>query len=56
LQRQLRRLEVGIHRTRSGEVWQTHRAPRELEELFDSLDLKLPPRYLAIPAVGRPPA
>jgi len=56
LQRQLRRLEVGIHRTRSGEVWQTNRAPQELEELFDSLDLKLPPRYLAIPAVGRPAA
>jgi len=56
LQRRLRRLEVGIHRTRSGEVWQTNRATQEVQELFDSLDLKLPPRYLAIPAVGRPAA
>ncbi len=56
LQRHLRRLEVGIHRTRSGEVWQTNRATNELEELFASLDLKLPPRYLAIPDVGRPAA
>lgn len=56
LQRRLRQLEVGIHRTRSGEVWQTNRASQELEKLFDSLDLKLPPRYLTIPAVGRPAA
>lgn len=56
LQRSLRRLEVGIHRTRSGEVWQTNRATPELAELFASLDLKLPPRYLALPAVGRPAA
>ena len=56
LQRSLRRLEVGIHRTRSGDVWQTNRATPELAELFASLDLKLPPRYLALPAVGRPAA
>jgi len=56
LQRPLQRLEVGIHRTRSGEVWQTNRATNELKELFDSLDLKLPRRYLAIPAIGRPAA
>lgn len=56
LQRRLQRLEVGIHRTRSGEVWQTNPATNELKELFDSLDLKLPSRYLAIPAIGRPAA
>jgi len=56
LQRHLRRLEVGIHRTRSGEVWQTNRATDGLEKLFGTLDLKLPPRYLAIPAVRGPAA
>jgi hypothetical protein len=54
LQRHLQRLEIGIHHTRSGEVWQTNRITNELEELFGALDLKLPPRYLAIPAIQRP--
>lgn len=49
IHRQLRRLEVGIHQTRSGEVRQTNRPTDDLERLFDTLDLKLPPRYLAIP-------
>ena len=53
IHRQLRRLEVGIHQTRSGEVWQTNRPTDDLERLFDTLDFKLPPRYLAIP-VFRP--
>jgi hypothetical protein len=56
LQRHLQQLEVGIHRTRSGEIWQTNPVTRELKELFVSLDLKLPPRYLAIPAIQRPAA
>ena len=51
IHRQLRRLEVGIHQTRSGEVWQTNRPTDDLERLFDTLDLKLPPRYLAIPVL-----
>ena len=51
IHQQLRRLEVGIHQTRSGEVWQTNRPTDDLERLFDTLDLKLPPRYLAIPVL-----
>ena len=49
IHRQLRRLEVGIHQTRSGEVWQANRPTDDLLRLFHTLDLKLPPRYLAIP-------
>lgn len=51
IHQQLRRLEVGIHQTRSGEVWQTSRPTDDLKRLFDTLDLKLPPRYLAIPVL-----
>ena len=51
IHRQLRQLEVGIHQTRSGEVRQTNRPTDDLERLFDTLDLKLPPRYLAIPVL-----
>ncbi|MFH1609030.1 MAG: IS1634 family transposase [Candidatus Bipolaricaulota bacterium] len=56
MQQQLERLEVGIHHTRSGEVWQTNRPTEELEGLFQTLDLKLPPRYLAIPVLRQPSA
>lgn len=54
MRQHLRRLEVGIHQTRSGEVWQSNRATEELEGLFQTLGLKLPPRYLAIPTLGLP--
>jgi transposase len=53
---ELGKLEVGIHRTRSGEVWQTNRPTGELEALFKALELKLPPRYLALPALRHRPA
>jgi len=56
MQQELGRLEVGIHRTRSGEVWQRNHPTEELEALFKALELKLPPRYLAIPTPQRQPA
>lgn len=56
MRQHLRRLEVGIHQTRTGEVWQSNRPTEELEGLFQALKLKLPPRYLAIPTVGQPVA
>jgi len=55
MRRHLRRLEVGIHKTRTGEVWQSNRPTEELAELFGALGLKLPPRYLAIPTAGATP-
>lgn len=56
MRRELAKLEVGLHRTRSGEVWQRNHPTEELEALFKALELKLPPRYLAIPTPQRQPA
>lgn len=42
-------LEVGIHRTRHGEVCQTNRITQEQKALFETLQIKPPGRYLAIP-------
>jgi len=55
MRRHLRRLEVGIHQTRTGEVWQTNRPTEMLEDLFQALGIKLPPRYLAIHTHGATP-
>ncbi|HBK61774.1 MAG TPA: hypothetical protein DDZ84_13450 [Firmicutes bacterium] len=45
----LDKLQVGIHRTRSGEVWQANNPNDELNELFETLRLKIPPRILSLP-------
>jgi hypothetical protein len=50
MKQELGKLEVGIHRTRSGEVWQTNPASGGQKELFQRLDLKPPPRYYRIPS------
>jgi len=49
LRRVLDRLQVGIHQTKLGEVWQTSRMDKELTELFETLKIKAQPRFLAIP-------
>ncbi len=56
LRRVLDRLQVGIHQTRHGEVWQTSRLDKEHAELFDTLKIKAPPRFLAIPRPLKDPA
>jgi len=45
----LDKLQVGIHRTRAGEVWQANNPSDELKELFERLKLKIPPRTLSLP-------
>lgn len=35
-------LQVGIHRTRAGEVWQASNPSDDLKELFEGLRLKVP--------------
>jgi len=56
MKKELATLEVGIHRTRSGEVWQTSPVSASVKELFQTLQLKTPARYLQIPSVKRKPA
>lgn len=55
MRRHLRRLEVGIHQTRTGEVWQSNRPTEELTAMFQTLGIKLPPRYIAIHPAGTTP-
>lgn len=55
LRRVLDRLQVGIHQTKHGEVWQTSRMDKEHIELFETLKIKAPPRFLAIPRLLKDP-
>lgn len=41
-------LQVGIYRTRQGEVWQANKPSDDLKELFEKLKLKVPPRILSL--------
>lgn len=43
-------LQLGTHRTRSGEVWQTSVMRAELRELMASLKVTPPPKYIQITA------
>jgi len=49
IKKDLDKLQVGIHRTRAGEVWQSNNPSDRLKELFEALKLKLPPRILSLP-------
>lgn len=42
-------LQVGIHRTQAGEVWQTNPLTQTQKALFSALKLTPPPRYYALP-------
>ena len=44
----LSKLKVGIHRTQSGEVWQTTPVTEEQKAIFSALQAEPPPRYLSI--------
>lgn len=50
LRAELSRLMVGVHQTAHGEIWQTSRPTTEQEAFYAAVQLKLPPRNLAIPA------
>jgi transposase len=46
-------LQIGIHRTADGEVWQTNPLRSAVKQLLDRLKIKPPPRFYAIkPADG----
>ena len=49
IKKDLDKLQVGIHRTRAGEVWQSNDPSDRLKELFEALKLRLPPRILSLP-------
>ncbi len=48
MKRTLSTLHVGGHRTRFGEVWQTNPVDEGQKKLFETLQLKPPPRYYSI--------
>lgn len=39
-------LQVGVHRTHEGEVWQAGNIKPEVSQLFEQLKVKLPPKFL----------
>lgn len=41
-------IQVGIHSTDAGEIWQTSPVNKEAKGLFEALDLKLPPKIYAL--------
>jgi len=43
-------LKAGIHRTASGEAWQTSPLKAEVKSLLERLKLKVPPRCYAMKA------
>lgn len=53
MKKALATLQVGIHRMRAGEVWQTSPMSAENQALFETLRLSCPPRYLKLPAPKR---
>jgi hypothetical protein len=46
-------IDVGRHRTANGEVWQVRPLRTEQKDLFQTLHLDIPPRYLKIQALNR---
>ncbi len=54
IKKALDKLQVGIHRTRAGEVWQANNPNAELKELFERLKLKIPPKTLSLPRPSGP--
>ena len=44
----LSRLKAGIHRTQSGEVWQSTPVTDEQKGIFSALQVEPPPRYLSV--------
>ncbi len=46
-------LQLGMHRTPSGEIWQTNKATEEFKAVMDRLKLNLPPRYFRLPTTTK---
>ncbi|MGE5578183.1 MAG: transposase, partial [Syntrophothermus sp.] len=53
MKKTLSTLQVGGHRTHSGEVWQTNPVDEGQKKLFETLKLKPPPRYYSISTPAR---
>jgi hypothetical protein len=53
LRRTLGSLKVGIHGTRSGQVWQTSPSTADQTRAFQTLGVAPPPRYYSLPKPGR---
>jgi len=49
LKKTLSTLQVGIHKTQAGEVWQTGEVRPEMASILKALDVKQPPKYLDFP-------
>lgn len=56
MKKNLATLQVGIHRTRAGEVWQTNPVSEANKELFEALNIDLPRRFLSLPIPKKLPA
>ena len=57
MRKELAGLQMGIHQTPSGEVWQTNPLQPEVKKLLEQLKIKSPPRFYAMkPAVKEPKA
>ncbi|MCL6613928.1 MAG: transposase, partial [Firmicutes bacterium] len=48
MKKELATLQVAVHRTASGEVWQTNGLRSEAKSILERLKIKLPPRFYAL--------
>lgn len=48
MKKTLSQVHVGIHRTAEGEIWQTNPLNADAKKLLESLEIKLPPKILAL--------
>ena len=55
MRKDLAELKIDIHRTASGEVWQTNPLRSEVKKLLEQLKIKLPPRFYAIKPLANEP-
>src|SRR5690554_4624093 len=46
-------IQIGIHSTPSGEIWQTSPVKKEAKKLYETLELKLPPKLYALKPTPR---
>ena len=42
-------LQVGMFKTLEGDIWQTGQVPKETSDIFDTLKVKMPAKYLDFP-------
>lgn len=46
-------IQIGIHNTPSDEIWQTSPVKKEAKKLYETLELKLPPKLYALKPTPR---